>query len=159
MVESSPAAITQQVRMSVTRLPMLLPIILLHLSGLVLCSGASTFFARDNSHIVDTGYAKFRGNFTEPFSLAFLGVPYAEPPVGDLRFRTPVPLDTDKLRENDAIIDATSYPNFCVQGSIGEGDAGGAGSEDCLKINIYTPVNATARSNCERLFLIHNLFC
>ncbi|EJD02053.1 alpha/beta-hydrolase [Fomitiporia mediterranea MF3/22] len=116
---------------------------------------SSVVFPRDSSHIVDTGYAKFRGNFTEPFSLAFLGVPYAEPPVGDLRFRAPVPLDTEKLKGNGGVIDATSYPNFCVQGSIGEGDAGGAGSEDCLKINIYTPVNATSKSKLPVLFYIH----
>ena len=28
------------------------------------------------------------------------------------------------------------------------GDAGGAGSEDCLKVNVYTPVGATKGSNC-----------
>lgn len=28
------------------------------------------------------------------------------------------------------------------------GDAGGAGSEDCLKVNIYTPANVTNMSKC-----------
>lgn len=100
---------------------------------------------RENAPIVDVGYAKFRGNLTEPFSAAFLGVPYAEPPLGNLRFRAPVPLDTSKLKNSD-VVDASSYPNFCVQGSTGAGDAGGAGTEDCLNINIYKPVNATAES-------------
>ena len=34
------------------------------------------------------------------------------------------------------------------------GDRGGAGSEDCLKVNIYTPSKATAGSDCESEFFI-----
>jgi len=96
--------------------------------------------------VVDTGYAKYLGGLTAPYSVGYLGVPYAEPPLGDLRFRAPVPLNTQKLMANKTIVDATKYPDFCVQGTIGQGDAGGAGSEDCLKLNIYAPVNATAES-------------
>ena len=106
--------------------------------------------ASGDTHIVDTGYAKYRGSFTAPYSVAFLGIPYAEPPVGDLRFRAPVPLDTERIISytENKVISADQYPDFCIQGSIGEGDAGGAGSEDCLKVNIYAPVNATSRSKC-----------
>ena len=35
------------------------------------------------------------------------------------------------------------------------GDAGGAGSEDCLNVNIYAPVNATKDSKCEYSLYIH----
>lgn len=98
--------------------------------------------------IVNTGYARYLGNFTAPFSVAYLGIPYAEPPVGNQRFRKPMALNTTALKNNASVIDARSYPNFCVQGSIGQGDAGGAGSEDCLKVNVYAPINATAKSNC-----------
>ncbi|OCB90395.1 alpha/beta-hydrolase [Sanghuangporus baumii] len=136
-------------------LKIILAISAFQLSGRVICSPNTAFSSRSDSHIVDVGYAKYLGNFTEPFSLAFLGVPYAEPPIRDLRFRAPVPLDTDRLRGNDQVIDTMSYPDFCIQGSTGGGDAGGAGSEDCLKINIYTPVNATSRSKLPVLFYIH----
>lgn len=106
------------------------------------------------AHTVDTGYAQYVGNFTAPYSVAYLGVPYAEPPVGDLRFRKPVPLDTNKLRKNKRVIDASTAPDFCIQGSTGSGDAGGAGSEDCLKVNIYAPANATSESNCKVVFCV-----
>ncbi|TDL19532.1 alpha/beta-hydrolase [Rickenella mellea] len=107
------------------------------------------------AHIVDTGYAKYSGNFTAPFSVGYLGVPYAQPPVGDLRFRAPVPLDTQKLKSQKQMFDATNYPNFCVQGTTGGGDAGGAGTEDCLKVNIYAPANSTSKSNLPVLVYIH----
>ncbi|KAK0444039.1 alpha/beta-hydrolase [Armillaria borealis] len=99
----------------------------------------------DDRLIVDTGYAKYRGNLSYPDTVVYLGIPYAEPPLGDRRFRAPVSLDTVRiaLEANGAVLDATSYPDFCIQGTTGAGDVGGAGSEDCLKINIYSPINGS----------------
>ncbi|KAF9460345.1 Alpha/Beta hydrolase protein [Collybia nuda] len=108
--------------------------------------------------IIDTGYAKYLGNRTLPNTVAYLGVPYAEPPLGERRFRAPLPLNTTRIAQtaNGAAIDARSYPDFCIQGTIGlEGDAGGAGSENCLKVNIYTPVGARRGSNLPVLVYIH----
>ncbi|TRM68298.1 Alpha/Beta hydrolase protein [Schizophyllum amplum] len=106
---------------------------------------------RGDDLIVDLGYAQYRGNLTYPDTVSYLGVPYAQPPVGDLRFRAPVPLDTTG---NTTVVDATKYPDFCVQGTTG-GEAGGAGSEDCLKLNIYAPVDAQAGDNLPVLVYIH----
>ncbi|KAJ8984447.1 hypothetical protein NQ317_012511 [Molorchus minor] len=61
---------------------------------------------------------------------AFQGIPYAEPPVGDLRFRAPVMKHLVGLET----LDATSDGSECVQGSDPV-----RGSEDCLFINVYTP--------------------
>ena len=102
---------------------------------------------------VDTGYAIFVGNHSLSNTAAFLGIPYAEPPVGEGRFRAPAPLNVERLRQNKSVVDASQYPDFCVQGTTGNGDAGmsycglsrgchdlltidvgGAGSEDCLKV-------------------------
>lgn len=120
-------------------------------SSLVLLQLTSQATSEPSPRIVDTGYARYRGNFTAPFSLAYLGVPFATSPLGSLRFRAPRPLNMTELRkERNAgkINDATPYPNFCIQGSRGGGDAGGAGTEDCLKVNVYTPANATSTSKC-----------
>ena len=88
---------------------------LLSLVGLV----ASLVSAQVN--VVDTGYAKYRGNLSFPDTVAYLGIPYAEPPVGDLRFRAPLPLNTARVSRQAAgkIVDASEYPDFCIQGSIG----------------------------------------
>jgi len=72
------------------------------------------------SDIVDTGYAQYRGIRAFDNTVAYLGIPYAEPPVGDLRFRRPTPLNTTRIRNiASGVVDATSYPNFCIQGTLG----------------------------------------
>lgn len=73
--------------------------------------------------VADTGYAKYVGIRTMPNTVAYLGIPYAEPPLGERRFRAPVPLDTVRITHtqglNGGVIDATSYPDFCIQGPLG----------------------------------------
>ncbi|KAH7928332.1 alpha/beta-hydrolase [Leucogyrophana mollusca] len=110
-----------------------------------------------SGNTIDVGYATYLGNQSFPNTVAYLGIPYAEPPVGDLRFRAPLPLNTTRISEeaNGQVVNATYYPNFCVQGTTGAGDAGGAGSEDCLKINIYAPAGAKQGDNLPVLFYIH----
>ncbi|CEF63281.1 Acetylcholinesterase [Strongyloides ratti] len=73
----------------------------------------------------------------------FLGVPFAEPPIGNLRFRKPLPKKPWRH-----VLNATTPPNACVQSlDTYFGDFFGADSwnchgplsEDCLYLNIYIP--------------------
>ncbi|GJJ14529.1 hypothetical protein Clacol_008794 [Clathrus columnatus] len=123
--------------------------------SLGLCLVSISFAIPTKPPTVDTGYAIFVGNHSRPNTAAFLGVPYAEPPLDDKRWRAPTPLDTETLKNNKKTFDASKYPDFCIQGTTGSGDAGGAGSEDCLKVNIYAPINATQESNLPVLVYIH----
>ena len=64
----------------------------------------------------------------------FLGIPYAEPPLGDLRFKPPKPGGTF---EN---LEATAYGAICVQTSFDWDSIGEIiGEEDCLFLNVFTP--------------------
>lgn len=114
-----------------------------------------------HGNIVDLGYARYLGNQTTawPNAVAYLGLPYAEPPLGDLRFRAPVPLNAARVAEESQgnVVDARYYPDFCVQGSGGmwRGKYSGAGSEDCLKINIYAPAGAQQGANLPVLVYFH----
>ena len=78
-------------------------------------------FSSTYQDIIDTGYAKYQGNRTFPNTVAYLGIPYAEPPLGDRRFRAPVPLDTARIARSSksTVVDATKYPDFCIQGNTG----------------------------------------
>ncbi|CAB3376450.1 Hypothetical predicted protein [Cloeon dipterum] len=64
---------------------------------------------------------------------AFRGIPYAKPPVGDLRFRAPEPVEPWK-----GVRDATKESEPCAQVPV-MGDEKFIGSEDCLYLNVYTP--------------------
>lgn len=75
---------------------------------------------------------------------AWLGIPFAQKPIGPLRFRHPRPVE----RWGDDIINATSHPNTCVQiTDTVFPDFPGATmwnpntplSEDCLYVNVYSP--------------------
>ncbi|RZF48933.1 hypothetical protein LSTR_LSTR003009 [Laodelphax striatellus] len=62
----------------------------------------------------------------------FLGIPYAEAPVGKLRFKEPQP-----FKMTDDQFSATKYGNLCIQYS--HMDYQIHGSEDCLYLNIFRP--------------------
>ncbi|TBU39675.1 alpha/beta-hydrolase [Dichomitus squalens] len=108
-------------------------------------------------NVVDLGYVKYRGNLSYPDTVAYLGVPYAEPPMGERRWRAPLALNTSRVSSEAGgqTVNLTTNPDFCVQGSTGAGDAGGAGSEDCLKLNIYAPAGAKKGDNLPVLVYIH----
>jgi para-nitrobenzyl esterase len=72
---------------------------------------------------------------------AWHGIPFAEPPVGALRWRAPVPAAA-WTGEREALADASG----CAQPPLplgGEANAdGSAGSEDCLYLNVFAPAFA-----------------
>lgn len=61
----------------------------------------------------------------------FLGIPYAQPPVGDLRFRNPVSLNSSW----QAPVDATEFSPACHQFPPEDTPT----SEDCLTLNVVRP--------------------
>jgi len=63
----------------------------------------------------------------------FLGIPYAAPPVGNLRWRPPKQYGFFP----GSILQATNFGSQCTQ-------PGGIGSENCLFLNVYTPQSELA---------------
>ena len=67
--------------------------------------------------------------------IAYLGVPYAAPPVGRLRWREPQPVP-----EWSGVRDATAYGASCMQATPPRSQP--PMSEDCLFLNLWTTVRA-----------------
>lgn len=65
----------------------------------------------------------------------FLGMPYAQPPIGQLRFRSPLPYN--QSWEGDRL--ATDYGDSCYEWSKSSQKHALSYSEDCLTINIIRP--------------------
>ncbi|HJN45448.1 MAG: carboxylesterase family protein [Vicinamibacterales bacterium] len=67
---------------------------------------------------------------TNPEVIAFKGIPYAAPPVGDLRWKPPTPVAawTD-------VRNTSTFGSRCVQGGRNATDQ----SEDCLFLNVFAP--------------------
>ena len=65
----------------------------------------------------------------------FLGVPFAKPPLGDLRFNLPMPLNTSW--EN--VRNATQYGYECYGYGSDQWVLGNVVSEDCLTLNVVRP--------------------
>jgi para-nitrobenzyl esterase len=93
-----------------------------------------------------TAYGYVKGIETNYGTWAWLGMPYAKPPVGDLRWRAPQDSESWK-----GIRDARHFCSYCVQygnylsetgvETLGElpGEGVPVGSEDCLYLNIWRP--------------------
>jgi para-nitrobenzyl esterase len=83
---------------------------------------------------------------------AFLGLPYASPPVGNLRWRAPEPPAKWK-----GVRDAFSYGAHCMQtnpfADMVFQDSGP--SEDCLYLNVFAPADAKAGDKLPVMFWIH----
>ena len=78
-------------------------------------------------------YGVHNSHFNQDF---FLGVPFAQPPVNDLRLRAPVSLNNTWT----GLKNATEYGYACI--GYGEDTEIGGGdyvSEDCLSLNIVRP--------------------
>ena len=75
-----------------------------------------------------------------PGSTAFLGIPYALPPVGDLRWRPPAPVPPwSDARDATAFGAAPWQPSGGPLDGLVPGMGSADQSDDCLNLNVWTP--------------------
>ncbi|KFP70258.1 Fatty acyl-CoA hydrolase precursor, medium chain, partial [Acanthisitta chloris] len=115
---------------------------------------------------VETKYGRVRGYQFEVDAAqktvnVFLGLPFAKPPVGSLRFSAPQPPKPWK-----GVRDATSYPPMCLQDKV-QGQyfsdlitnrkekVSLETSEDCLYLNVYTPISTETQQKLPVFVWIH----
>ena len=90
----------------------------------------------DSGPVVKITGGQIRGAPLEKGGAVFKGIPYAQAPVGDLRWREPMPVKpwTD-------VRDATAFGAIWSQRSTRISPPNGAqiSKEDCLYLNVWTP--------------------
>ena len=109
--------------------------LLIVLIGTFFSYAALTNFVIETSSGIVDGYKKGRVVFWDD-------IPYAKPPVGDLRWKAPRKIINSKNNIT------SKDDNFCVQrpSSLGGADGDGpfVGTEDCLYLDITAPINKTS---------------
>lgn len=80
-------------------------------------------------------------------TVSFLGIPYARPPVGALRWAPPQP-----PAAHDATLQARAFGNACPQAP---GAVSSAIAEDCLYINVWKPAGTQPGARLPVVFYIH----
>ncbi|XP_068232283.1 esterase E4-like [Palaemon carinicauda] len=81
---------------------------------------------------------------------SYYGIPYATPPIGELRFQDPT-----EPKEWEGVRDGSKMPMMCLQVRFGKVMAGIKaspeevdGNEDCLFLNVFTPKDAATYEKC-----------
>lgn len=100
--------------------------------GLVLLTSGLVAFAQSDAFPVATEAGLVRGVVEKDLTV-YRGIPFAAPPVGDLRWRAPQPAPKWEGVRNVAKFAPDPY----------QGSGSGNVSEDCLYLNVWTPAKST----------------
>src|SRR5580700_7447985 len=101
-------------------------------AGLVLFAAAS---ASTSDPTVAVSGGRVQGRALSTAGAAFKGIPFAQPPVGDLRWREP-----QRVKGWTGVRQAADYGPACPQTDSGWNKlAAGRSQEDCLYLNVWTP--------------------
>jgi para-nitrobenzyl esterase len=105
------------------------------IATMLLAAGAVAWSSSERAPIARTSHGPLRGSLLEDGVAVFKGIPYAQPPVGRLRWREPV-----QMKSWTTVRDATTFGSVCVQRSnVLLPNAKDTSSEDCLFLNVWTP--------------------
>ncbi|TPX33165.1 hypothetical protein SmJEL517_g03833 [Synchytrium microbalum] len=120
-------------------------------SGPASAAASVTSTSTSNGIILDYG-TLFGKNSPDGTAKLWLGIPYAAPPVGALRFKPPAA--PQNLGNS---FQATSFGNWCPQDPVQSiiNIATPTQSEDCLTLNVYAPVNSSSNSSLPVMVFIH----
>jgi para-nitrobenzyl esterase len=122
-------------------------------AGFTVVVGNSLAILHADPLVVKTKQGKIHGKTIHDGAVrAFLGIPYAAPPVGPLRWKAPEPpVKWKGTRE------ATAYGSRCMQGHVFQDmvfqDPGP--SEDCLYLNVFMPADREGSGKLPVMFWIH----
>ena len=121
-----------------------------YILGLMVLLGV-TISAQESAPKVKTELGVIRGVHEDGVA-SFKGIPFAAPPVGEFRWRSPQPLSPW-----EGELDATEFGANCAQSGWGgaPGTISDGSSEDCLYLNVWKPADANTGANLPVMVWIH----
>ena len=113
-----------------------LPLFLIFIACATVPYSAQALQANDKSLVVTTTAGQIIGTPRSGGGAEFLGIPYAEPPIGNLRWHEPMP-----AKPWTGIRGAVAFGAPCSQPDLGDWNRRDAetGKEDCLFLNVIVP--------------------
>ena len=114
---------------------------------LLVPSVAASATSRSDALIVQTDKGQVRGVSADGVD-SFLGIPYAAPPVGRLRWQSPQPHSAWP-----GVLSATKYGARCA--ALESTNGARTNAEDCLFVNVQRPTGVTAGGKVPVYVFIH----
>ncbi|KAI2117673.1 hypothetical protein LOZ42_002436 [Ophidiomyces ophidiicola] len=109
-------------------------------------AAAAAAVCRDEDGCRDIGYARYKGTTDRHGVASWLGMRFAAPPLGALRFAAP----QDPVKES-AVQPANDYQKACLSTSR---TANRLEAEDCLFLHVFAPANASRDAKLPVYFFI-----
>ena len=109
-------------------------LVLLFVVGVTIASVSA-----DSDVIAETNCGHIRGKLNSTTNIAsFKGIPYAAPPLGKLRWSSPISREQAGMCWGPkTVLDTLDFGPFCAQFQQG-------GQEDCLYLNVWSPWNQSS---------------
>ncbi|KZV68239.1 alpha/beta-hydrolase [Peniophora sp. CONT] len=122
--------------------------------GTAFCAAQSFVLAQNTTlKVVDLGNVTYQSDVNLDIGVtSFLGIRYAAPPIGDLRFRAPQPAN------ETGVFNVTTQPDECWQGNPGSNATTpyrlskrdvASQNEDCLFLNVHVPTGLDLTSGAK----------
>ncbi|KAI0317629.1 alpha/beta-hydrolase [Amylostereum chailletii] len=126
---------------------------IVHILASIAFPFASTVQAQTiDALVVNTTAGAFRGVAVANGTERWLGIPFVQPPLGELRFKAPVAI----VEPAEGVRNATSFGNACPQPPAAS--LGAPVGESCLFLNVWRPAGTAPDAELPVLFWIHGGF-
>ncbi|KAG6901606.1 hypothetical protein C0995_010014 [Termitomyces sp. Mi166 len=122
-----------------------------HLPTLIALVITTLALASPESLDVPLSIGTFRGISTPQGIEKWIGIRYAQAPVGPLRFKAPVPVPP--ASPGAEVVNASTFGNACPQ--LPASDLGAPIAEDCLFLNVFRPNGTSSAAGLPVLVWIH----
>ncbi|CAH8474431.1 unnamed protein product [Schistosoma bovis] len=122
------------------------------------------WFNNSQPNVVNIFCGQIKGVQKDDYTISYLGIPYALPPINENRFKPPIHLSSKKLCHKawelsnttvmNSIYYTQNYKPSCLQ--LLPKSSGNAfdGSENCLYLNIHVPINKKSINQAKPVIII-----